>query len=570
MLWPRRRRALAVAHVLCCLALVPTFVAIAWNVGDGPRILNLFALSSPFPAGNLKDSGFVIVSLGLLIGAFRSGRLIYDLRERALTGDVDAVPRAKRMEASDSPPIQLSIMLVWTNTWESRLRMALGFAVSLAALVGLVILMSATGLFDALSSLSGGLFWALAGEIVTITLLLMLIPLAFLRAATRGPRGVVADDMGVSAWSRTGPRATILWADARLLEVSTGGRRGKRVPRMATLYTLYAADGRALKWFTYPESSRSLKLVGADVNDSFARADAISALAERHAGLAPRTFVTTLADTSRQSSTDGSLLESLYLAGAFVGNFAGMLAATAGCGVATLLYPTPLPPLVAPLCVAILSIASLWSLADALAEELTLPRRLGPKERPDWSGRASSYGDNRPVAMHQRRRPRSWGSLARVALFLIGSGACLVIIAVSLASGYPVGDGLATFGVVAWLVCVLSFNALIVLFGGRVERLLLVADAAGLRDLSTPQERVYAWEAIESLRFTWSRRAGITYILTLEDGRDLIWRSDALRWRATGADSLPEFVGATDVDGETFAAIISARTGLLLTQALMP
>lgn len=572
MLWRRRRLALAMAHILCCLGLIPAFALMVWSVGDGPDVSRALALPLTLPPINVKDAGFALVFVGFGAAVFRLYRVIFDLRERTLMGDADAIPLASVQAEPDLQTLPVPIVLVWTRTWRSRIRFLAGFCISLVAVVGISALAVESGLIDFLRSLQGLLFWALTGEVVGIALLLSVVPLAFLYAATRGPRGVIADDVGVSVWSRYGPRTTIAWTDARLLEMYRGARR-KNAQNASAMYTLYAADGKIVRWNSYPESKRSQKLIASDVNDSLTRAAAIVSLAMRHAGLSLRTFDEASVDQSSSlTGPENALLQSSGLLGSASAYIIGALAITAGGGVASLLYhssTTSATSALSLVSLATLSLSALWSFANTFRAMLRLPYRLNPNEQPAWRTLSGQFADQAVSLRLTSSRSAALGGVVRTALLLLGSGSGLATIIAALVSGTAPNHTFRTASLIGWLALTFLIVALRLFMLLRHDQIALVANADGLHDLTKPSARSIPWADIASLRFTWSRHAGFSYTASTRNGLDITWASQNRSWReAAEPGNHPEVWNATNVDGDTFAAIVAAGAGLTPVQAL--
>ncbi len=439
------------------------------------------------------------------------------------------------------------------------------FAISLAPLIGLGALLAWAGLFDYIVSQDGVDFWGLCGIVALGAITLSIIPFAILRALMRPPQGVVADDLGVSAWHR---RETITWADARLLEVVVG----RAMRQSWTVYTLYAQDGSHLTWRTRAEDSRYISthsLVGSETNDSQQRAAAILALAHARAGLTPRTFDEAAADSSSNLAAPGNLpLNAKALPGTWPGTVTLMVGITCGCGVATLAMPSPVFPVLSLVAAATLAISTLWSLALAVPEALTMPRRINSNELPAWRVPPTVAANG--VAQLQQERNRLWrlGMATRALLMLIGSVAAIVASVVALVDG-RVGIDLFNF----WMNLVwLAFAALVsaVRVSGQFDRdaVSLLADAAGIQNLRARHPKTVPWTDIASLRFTWSRAAGFLYTATTQSKDEITWASQSRQWRDEEPNLAAAGIHAPAVDGDAFAAIVAARTGLIPAQEL--
>lgn len=567
LLWRTRRRLMTCGYLIACLALIPTFGLLAWSVCDGPSILAKFGITLPIPSVSLSDVYVAPFLVSFFIAVLQLYRLAYDLREQAILGDPEAMAPANGMTASERLP--LPITLIWRQTASRRAWLTVGLLISLAIYGGLMAGIIASGLVGFLMSLQGFLFWALWSEFVAIALIFAVIPLVFMYALTRGPTGVVADALGVTAWRGRRARGVISWTDARLLEVT--GIRGRRTH--AASYTLYAQDGRSIRWATYGEGPRFRHgsiLIDSAINDGEQRAAAIRELAEAHAGLTARTLSSVAASHTSKQAVVGNLLLSAesFSQGTSSGYLTVIVGLTAGVGVATLLERLTLSPALPLLCAATLALASLWSFCEIIAQTIRKPHWLSPVERPMWSlspGLASATS----AQVRQRRvRWRNWPLATRAALLLVGSAAGLTAITGALLNGTSGESAELTIGSLFWLALTLVFAVLRLRGQVSSQRVWLDANADGVRDLTAHNSRLIPWASVVALRFTWDKRAGYSYLATTTIGEELTWVSQSRFWR----DDQPgaaTFSTVPAVDGETFAAYIAAHTGLTPTQALI-
>lgn len=565
MLWRRQRRLLAVAQFIASLGLIPAFVVTVWGMGDGPAVLSAWGHSSPAPSIGASSATMAPVLLGVFIAIFQTMRIVYAMRERAILGNVDAVPPAKPLVAMDAPPPPLPITLVWRRSRRSRQSLMIWFVISLVPLIGFGVLLAWVGKFDFVAPQNGADLFVLGGLVALYTVLFALIPLVLLREALRPPQGVVADDHGVSAWHG---RETITWTDARLLEVQVG--RARRQGR--TIYTLYAQDGSQLTWRTRAEDSRSISThthVGSETNDSQQRAAAILALAHARAGLTPRTFDEAAADSSSNLAAPGNLpLGAKVLPGTWPGSLTLMVGITCGCGVATLAMPSPVFPVVSLIAASTLVVSTVWSLALAVPQALTMPRLLEPAELPVWRVPPGVAADGVAQLQQAGILATRWGVATRAFLLLVGSIAAIIASVAALADGRIGIDSIEFWINLVWL----GFVALVaaVRAFGQFDRdeVSLLADAAGIQNLRSRHPKAIPWADIATLRFTWSRAAGFLYTATTQSKDEITWASQSRQWRDEEPNLAAAGIHAPAVDGDAFAAIVAARTGLIPAQEL--
>lgn len=564
MLWRRRRRLLAMAQFILSLGFIPGFALLVWSVSDGPAVLSALGIPSTLPAVTYSDAGFSVGLLGFCFGALRISRVIYDLRSRAIQGDADAIPPAKPLAPENTAPLAAPITLVWRRTLRSRSKLTVGFFLSLAAYVGLAVLLTWAGLFDFLASLPGWEFWTLVGVVAVAGLGLALIPLAFLHAALRGPRGVLADSVGVRVWCG---RKSIAWADARLLEVAARTNRGAGMQT----YTLFARDGSSLRWWSRPDDPRytySHTLLHSDVNDSEQRAAAIVTLAAAHAGLRPCTLDGLSNEHTSKIAAPGAVhIHSVRFLSLGSLNMLLLLGWTCGCGVATLAFHSPLTPALAPVGAVLVAFSTLWSLFLAVYDELRLPSLLSRELRTSmWLARGVAQSG--PAQLWQaRNRLRNWPMATRAALLALASAAGLAVMVSALAAGSTGEDAFVAWSSLIWLALTMLFMGWRVIGQFDHDRVRLLADAAGVRRLHAPSESPTPWADIVSLRFTWSRADGFSYTATTRDNDEFTWASQSRRWRDEAPDATTG-IAAAAVDGDAFAAIVAARTGLTPAQEL--
>lgn len=565
MLWRRQRRLLAVAQFIAVLGLIPAFAVMVWGIGDGSAVLAAWGIPSPLPPIGATSMMAAPVILGGFIAIFKTMCIVYAMRERAILGNVDAMAPAKPLVAMDAPPPPLPIPLVWRRSRRSRQSLMIWFVISLVPLIGFGVLLAWVGQFDFVAPQNGADLFVLGGLVALYTVLFALIPLVLLREALRPPQGVVADDHGVSAWHG---RETITWADARLLEVQVG----RAMRQSWTVYTLYARDGNQLAWRTRAEDSRYISthsLVGSETNDSQQRAAAILALAHSMAGLTPRTFDEAAVDSSSNLAAPGNLpLGAKALPGTWPGSVTALVGITAGCGIATLAMRSPVFPAVSLIAASALAISTLWSLALAVSEALTMPRLLESQELPTWRTPPTVAADGVAQLQQERNRSRRLGMTMRALLMLIGSIAAIIASVAALAAG-RVGIDLFNFWMnLVWLVFAVLVSAVRV--SGQFDRdeVALLADAAGIQNLRSRHPKAIPWADIASLRFTWSRAAGFRYTATTQSKDEISWASQSRQWRDEEPDLAATGIHAPAVDGDTFAAIVAARTGLIPAQEL--
>lgn len=575
MLWPIRRRLLAATRFLFVLALIPAGVFLAWSVSGLPLDVPLAPQLTPLPAPKFGDAYWMVPMLGVCLAFIKASEIMIGLRSQAIAGDRDVIPRAKPLSVPDTASNITSISLLWMLGTSRRFWLGIGFCVSAALLIGLGLLVVAAGLVDFIVSLDGMFVWIGIGAVIVVALVLALIPIAFLRAALRGPRGVVADEYGVSEWSRRGPRRTIAWTDARLLEV--WGNADKYTGTV--VYRLYAHDGRMLAWIHRAHEpkyvhSHTLVANGPPENtaaSSAERAAVILALAAKYTGLAPRTFLQTLADDSAPPSTGNAVapMQPLWAMSMASGNMGAILGITAGAGLATLSYPTPVTAPLAMVAASTLSLSALWSFGRVVRESISLPRRLCADERPRWQSLASAHLDGRVALRLTRARSAGWITAARLLLLVIGSIAGLVDITTSLIFDHPHAGILRTVELVFWLSAAMFIGSARLIYNRRPHPVALIADAVGMLDQTDASARRIPWTDVQSLRFTWNRQDGFTYAANLRNGLAIRWSSHSPDWQPTSRpESHPEMLYAQDVDGDTFAAIVAERTGLTLAQSI--
>lgn len=562
VLWRRRRQALAMAHFIASLALIPVFAVMVWGTGDGPAVLSAWGISSPLPGIDQRDAWFVGVMVGFFVATFHTMRLLDDRRVRAINGDGAAIPPAKPPERVDVASLSLPITLVWRRTRRSRLGLMIWFVISLAPLAGLSAVLAWAGLFDFIISQGGIDFWGLCGLVALYAVLLALIPLAILRAALRPPQGVVADEQGVADWSG---RDSIAWDDARLLEI--GSRRG------ATVYTLYAADGRSLMWTSRSEDPLYITthaLAESDVNDSPRKAAAILALAHVRAGLTPRTFDIRAADRASNFAAPGNLpLGTTTLPGTWPGSVTMLVGITCGCGVATLAMRSSVFPVMSVVASSTLAVSALWSLLLAVRDALTMPCLLGADRLPAWHAPPGILPDGVAQLQQAGVLATRWGVATRAFLMLGGAIAAIVASVAALADG-RIGIDLISFWMnLIWLVFAALVSALRAFGQFDLDRVTLLADASGLRNLRSRRPQIIPWADIASLRFTWSCAAGFRYTATTHGKEEVSWTSQSRQWRDEEPDLAATGIHAPVVDGDAFAGIVAARTGLTPTQELV-
>ena len=563
MLWRRQRRLLAATQFIAALGLIPAFAVTVWGIGDGPAVLSAWGLSSPSPSIPASSVTMAPVLLGAIIAIFQTMRIVYAMRERAILGNVDAVAPAKPLEKIDVASLTLPITLVWRRSRRSRLNLMIWFALTFAIVIGLGALLAWAGLFDFIASQDGIDLLVLGGFVTLYAVLSALIPLMILRTALRPPQGVVADDLGVSDWRG---RRVISWADARLLEVVVG-----RAMRQGwTVYTLYARDGSHLAWRTRAEDSRYISthtLVGSETNESQQRAAAILALAHSRAGLTPRTFDEAAADSSSNLAAPGNLpLGAQVLPGTWPGSVTLMVGITCGCGIATLAMPSPVFPVVSLIAASTLVVSTLWSLALAVPQAFTMPRLLEPAELPAWRVPPGVAVDGVAQLQQAGILATRWGVATRAFLLLVGSIAAIVASVAALADGH-VGIDLIEFWMnLVWLGFVVLVAAVRAVGQFDRDEVSLLADTTGLRNLRARHPRPIPWADIAALRFTWSRAAGFRYTATSQNKEELSWASQSRQWRDEEPDLAATGIHAPGVDGDAFAAIVAARTGLIPAQ----
>lgn len=566
-LWRTRRRLMTCGYLIACLALIPTFGLLAWSVCDGPAILATFGHTLPIPSVSLSNVYFISFLVGVCIAVLQVYRLADDLREQAIFGDAEAMAPAIAIASGER--LSLPITLIWRKTASRRAWLAFGLLVSLAIDGGLTAAVIASGLVGFLLTLQGMFYWALWSEFVAIALLFGVIPLLFLHALTRGPTGVIADGLGITAWRGHSARGAINWSDARLLEV---GKIRSRSIDVAT-YTLYAQDGRSIRWATYGEGPRFRHghiLVDSAINDGKQRAAGIRELAQARAGLTARTLSSVAAVRTSKRAAAGTLLLSAdsFSQWTSSGNLTVIVGLTAGVGVATLLERSTLSPGLPLVCASTLALASLWSLGDIIVQSLQKPHFLGRAKRPIWSV-PPALASAPSVQLRQRRvRWRNWPLAARAALLLVGSAAGLAAITAALLNGTGGESAELTIGSIVWLALTLVFAVMRLRGQLGSQRVWLDANAEGVRDLTAHDPRVIPWASIVALCFTWDKRTGYNYLATAITGEELTWASQSHFWRNDQPDAAA-FIAAPAVDGETFTAYIAAHAGLTPTQALI-
>lgn len=558
MLWPIRRRLLAAAQVVCALALILGFILVVWSIADGPAVFRALGIETWLPAGELHDTSFTVVAPVWFIAMARFVRMIDHLRLDAISGDGDFLVRAKPLEANASRVYPAPITIKWIRSCASRIGLLLGCIVIVVCAAGLLAIMQQLGVFDFIASQDGLTFWLLTSGMVCLVLVFSLRALMLLYPAVQGPRGVVADEYGVSAWSRKGPRNTIAWTDARLLE--TWPRRFGVV-----VYRLYASDGRSVTWRCSIPHGATHGGASSEVDDHVNRTEAVIQLAAARAALTPRTFHADLADSADPSvktpMNDVIPVGRKRFEQIITGMITVPIAFTAGYGLAMINVSSPLAPWASWTSAIALLIASLCSFALVLKRMLSVPTILTQAQRPNWQALAAGLGDRTVSTRSRSSGAERFGRGMRAALLLIGSVAGLATLVSSFIAGHPAADWLTEICGFVWLLGTVLFAILRLRGAMRSGVVHLTASAASLQTST----RTIPWEDITSLSFVSDKR-GCAYIVETKHFPDIWWESGDTYGMTTDAMRDPANDGASRVDADTFAAIVAARTGLTPVQ----
>ncbi len=558
MLWPIRRRLLAAAQVVCVLALIPGFILVVWSIADGPAVFRTLGIETWLPAGDLHDTSFLLVAPGLFLASVRFVWMTDHFRLDAISGDGDFMVRAKPLEANASRVYPTPITITWTRSLARRIGLLLGCIVTVACAVGLLAIMQQLGAIDFIASQDGLTFWLLTGGMVCLVLVFSLLALMLLYPAVQGPRGVIADEYGVSAWSRRGPRNTIAWSDARLLE-TWPTRFGVLV------YRIYAGDGRSVTWRCSIPHSATHNGAPSVVDDHVNRTEAVIQLAAARAALTPRTFYADLADSADPSvktpTNDFIPIGRKQTEQMLSGTVIVPIALTAGYGLAMINVSSPLAPWASWTSAIALLIASSWSFVLVLKRMLSVPTILTLAQRPNWQALAAGLGDRTVSTRSRSSGAERFGRGMRAALLLIGSVAGLETLVSSFIAGHPAVDWLTEICGFVWLLGTVLFAILRLRGATRSGVVHLTASAANLQTST----RTIPWEDITSLRFVSDKR-GCAYIVETKHFIDIWWESGDAYGMTTDAMRDPANDGASRVDADTFAAIVAARTGLTPVQ----
>lgn len=557
MLWPIRRRLLATAQVGCALALIPGFTLVAWSIADGPAALRALGIETWLPAGEVRDNSLLVIVPVFLLALVRINRLADCLRSYAISGIGDPLPLAKPLEATCINAQATPITIMWTRSRASRIGLLFGFAVIVGCAVGLAELMQQLGVFGYVASQVGLTFWLLTIALALLALVCALFAFMLLYLAMQGPCGVIGDEYGMSAYSRSGPLKTIAWVDARLIETWRTGSG-------FTVYRLYAADGHTLSWRVYVSIGSALTSKRGAIDEHLHSAQTILALALARANLTPRTLAADRADPASIKPTNDLIpLSGKQFNATLIGMDSVLIAYAVGAGAYTLIVPSPLAPLAPRVSAIALLVVGLWSFGRLLRRALTLPTILTPAHRPNWQTLASGFGDRMvSIRSHPNRISRIDGGM-HAALLLIGSMSGLATLVASLLAGYPVADWWSELSVTMSLSLAALFAILRLRDALAPRTVQLTASVTGLRTTATMSVH---WDDITSLRYRLNGKYGFVYQVATKRLQHFQWESGDAYGMATDAIRDPGNDGASRVDADTFAAIVASRTGLTPVQ----
>ncbi len=546
MLWPIRRRLLAAAQVVCALALIPGFVVVVWSIANGPEVLHAFGIDTWLPGGELHDTSFAIAVPVLFLSITRLSRFMDRVRLDAIAGIGDPLPPAKPLIDLSSGVYPTPIVYTWSRSLASRVGLFCGFAFLVACASGLAELVYWTSGFAPMTVIEVSVVWL-------FVCFLLFMAFTLLRFVVQGARGVVVDEYGVSSWSQSGPRNTVPWADARLLET---WRTGIGV----TLYRLYAFDGRYLTWRLPGLHAAASHAKEGATTDTLRRVQAILELAQSRARLIPRTFLAELMDSALNKPTNDVIPMTRKTVEAMLTGMSSIpIAFTIGYGLSVLATPSPLAPWAPRIAAGTLLVAGLWSFVNVLRRALSLPTVLTPAQRPQWQSLAAGLGDRTVSTYSRQSRLERAGSGIHSALLVIGSVAGLATLVSSLLAGHPLTDGWTQVGGMVWLFLAMLFGVLRLSGLRRPRSMQLTASVAGLQTSTTP---TIPWDEITSLRYVSNGKQRFVYFLGSKRHFDIHWMNDAAPDMVSGISFDPASDGINLIDADTFAAVVAARTGL--------
>jgi Flp pilus assembly protein TadB len=516
---------------------------------------------------------FMILMLAQAVSLARSAQPARDRyrgRLAALAGDQDAIPRATTIavDASRAPDLRTGQLELLRRTTRAGRRANVALFVFVCLLFGSFIVLGIIVVVLVLGTPSAKLFPADPLSLAeSIGLLLLLVAFCFvmpialivwfgydLAGDMRGrPRGVVADDTGLTYYPQAGRSRRVHWGEMQLIEVSLSSS-------LSTPYCEYKLFARVttVEWTDYNRSNWETT-TGLTRPVFEERHQALLDLIAARTGLLPRTFEKKLQRGVSATSSESGRFVPLRNAGCLT----ILLLAALGFGIALILAPLSTSATLNLLVGGAFGAGIAYGGIDTVLGSLARRRRR--REAPGDLDLATLDDGTVYVLIRRRSLP------ARIASLLTGLLLAVDLLPVVVLWFPAVGQALMTdaelritdgFGMIAayiLLACGL-FGVLGVIGALRSAATQFRADATALSQAMRGRERGrIRWEAIADMR-----------VWKLADGSRFYWASDSGRhttivWNDGPPDATRVTnVGDVLVSGEQLAAIVARRSGVPL------
>lgn len=483
------------------------------------------------------------------------------LRERALAGDLDAIPASRIVpHPEDAPDVAAGPLILAWRPLTSSAGMVLLFVLILIAMFVLIPL-GALGLFLALKyfgvrsmqiALAATLSLMAAGVVGG---LLLLYKIARHKRASKLAVRLTASRDGLR-WERGAEAREIPWYEACLLEVwlGTGSRGGKRW----AAYRLYGRN-TWIEWSELPANLIMAEEMGYD--ELVRRQHLLLDLIATKSRLTPRTFAKRLQAPASPVQTHGALSRALLLGYGFVVVIA---AALVGLAAAILILPqTGIPPLNDASAVALCLVAGY--LVWLVIQETTEGKREGCSRATFAEGSilASATPHSLPVGFRYTASVGRRIKLGTCGILLAGMGipAALTLSATTHSSGtdVPIFE-MDPRALVADALVVCAFVGVILLAIAVIVRpTTILLDDAGLHAQERRTPQFLSWNDIAVVRVT--RDGSQASSFAVESS------TTTISFPGSWAKQLPPADGAAFVSPEQLAALIAAKSGCLVTYA---